>query len=94
MPGQLIGVIPLKNIGTSVRQVNNYLELAGVSGKMKRGPLLYATRDVEVEELLATLSKFFIEIDHCVHPFLLPLTNCSVQRSPVVVILLVNSRTI
>ena len=60
MTCRLTGLIPLKNVGSCSRQINNDLQLTSMSCQMQGGPLLDAAWNIQIELLQVFVCKFLV----------------------------------
>ena len=90
MSCRLVCLIPLKNICSGSSQINNDLQLTCMSCQMQGGPLLNTACNIQIELLQVFVCKLLVELDNRIHAFFLALSDSCMQRSPVIMILLID----
>lgn len=87
-------MVPLKNVGASTCQVDDNLQLTCMSSQMQRRPLLNTARNIQIKWSQITLIEHLIQLNNRIDSLFLSLSDSCVQRSPMIVVLLVDTGAI
>lgn len=89
MSGQLIISISSKYICSLLNQIFYDVKIVAMGRQVERSPLLNSSCEIDIEFLHLFLLEKIVKLNYCLNSFILTLSDCKVQRRPVVVVLYV-----